>query len=274
MRRRTTHIPVNPPRTETARGDSLLTARVSTYRDRDFVTPFTLKTVLSGRARYETDDGIHLVEPGDLLVLRRGQRYTLSIDEPTETLALFLSPDLVPSHLAIAEGRYSAIHTTGNLLRDLQRSWSRHGTHAELDSWRLQRALRTLALESNQAAARLGVGDHASRDLHARLRLARDYLHARYQSPLQIREAADVACLSISHFHRCYRLLFGRTPLRDLEERRFAVGERLLRTTDLAIAEIVKAIGYESTPSFSTRFRVRTGQSPSSWRRSRQVSDS
>jgi AraC-like DNA-binding protein len=68
------------------------------------------------------------------------------------------------------------------------------------------------------------------------------------------------------HFHRTFRALFGRTPFGYVSERRVARARRLLAENDWPVADICVAVGYESLPSFTRRFKQATGVTPAAFR--------
>lgn len=53
-----------------------------------------------------------------------------------------------------------------------------------------------------------------------------------------------------------------------LQEKRFSVAQRLLRTTRLPVTEIIALVGYENTSYFHRAFRKKYGMSPQQYRRS------
>jgi AraC family transcriptional regulator of adaptative response / methylphosphotriester-DNA alkyltransferase methyltransferase len=78
--------------------------------------------------------------------------------------------------------------------------------------------------------------------------------------------AAKAAHLSLYHFHRTFKLAFGKTPMQFVQERRLAAARSLLSTTDQPITLISLAVGFESASSFSWLFRRRFGLSPREFR--------
>jgi transcriptional regulator GlxA family with amidase domain len=72
--------------------------------------------------------------------------------------------------------------------------------------------------------------------------------------------------MSAFHFQRMFKLAFGRTPMRYLQETRLAAARRLLGQTGDDIIAIGLAVGFESPGSFSWLFRKRFGVSPRAFR--------
>lgn len=84
--------------------------------------------------------------------------------------------------------------------------------------------------------------------------------------PLALADAAQEACLSPFHFHRRFVQTFGQTPHAFATERRLERAKGLLLATDLSVAEVCLAVGYESPGSFSTRFLREFGHTPGAFR--------
>ncbi|WP_162144080.1 MULTISPECIES: helix-turn-helix domain-containing protein [Agrobacterium] len=57
------------------------------------------------------------------------------------------------------------------------------------------------------------------------------------------------------------------TPKEWLTERRIFRARHLLKSTDLTIADVCHATGYEDVPSFSRSFSKMTGTTPGAYRR-------
>jgi transcriptional regulator GlxA family with amidase domain len=104
---------------------------------------------------------------------------------------------------------------------------------------------------------------------------ARDLVDSRYAEPLDLEALARAAHVSPRHFSRSFRETFGETPHRYLLTRRIERARYLLRTTDMQVAEVCLAVGFNSVGSFTTTFRRHVGVSPSEYRReNRGPSDS
>lgn len=96
---------------------------------------------------------------------------------------------------------------------------------------------------------------------------ARDLADSRYAEPLDLEALARAAHVSPRHFSRSFRLTFGETPYQYLLTRRIERARHLLRTTDMKVAEVCLAVGFNSVGSFTTTFRRHVGVSPTEYRR-------
>jgi len=65
-------------------------------------------------------------------------------------------------------------------------------------------------------------------EIFRRLCRGRDLLAARYQSRVQLEQAASEACFSEFHFHRLFRSAFGETPHDFLTRQRMDRAKQML----------------------------------------------
>lgn len=94
-------------------------------------------------------------------------------------------------------------------------------------------------------------------------------LHAAPEQKWTVPELARGAAASRSVLDDRFRQVLGRSPIRYLTEWRMHVAKEMLATTDLAIVEVARRVGYEAEEAFSRAFKRTLGRSPSSWRAAR-----
>lgn len=99
---------------------------------------------------------------------------------------------------------------------------------------------------------------------------AKQYIAEHFHEPLQLSEVAKRLYLSTAYFSRLFKEKTGTTFSDYLAGCRVEQARRLLSTTDLSVAEVASAIGYQEANSFSRLFKARTGQSPSDYRASQR----
>lgn len=270
-------------------------AQAREYSVRGFPGPFSIKGVTRGEAVWRVGGQRFVVDSTSWLVVDRLSAYDLEIRsaEPVETFVVFFADALLAD---VATARLSSLE---RLLEDPTAR-----TEPELPITRrlwsgiadFQRALQSLrAATQNPDGMTQGMLDgelrvclDACADLSARareeqqgIRAARpatrlelyrrvlrgkSYLDETMAQVFDLEDAARTACLAPHHFHRTFRSAFGVTPYSYVTARRIATARRLLAETRRTVAEICATVGYESLPSFTTRFRRIVGVTPGEFR--------
>ena len=72
--------------------------------------------------------------------------------------------------------------------------------------------------------------------------------------------------ISVRSFNRRFRLAAGQTPLQYLQEVRLQQAKALLKQSNLSIAEIAFAVGYQDTSYFSSLFKRVNAITPNEYR--------
>ncbi|MET7992570.1 AraC family transcriptional regulator [Amycolatopsis sp. NPDC005232] len=237
---------------------------------------------------------------GDCFVVRAGARFTLE-DEPGRDLveceSLFTDPECtVATHGGsgersdIVSGRFSFDATAaeplfamlpplflldlrgeaGEQLRATFDLLAREEAAAGLGSRLVtSRLADVLFIQAVRAFCETGGGDlgwlAAQRD--PRLAAATRALHADLAHPWTVETLAREAGLSRSAFAAAFRAVVGETPLGYLTSWRLHQAKRLLRETDLSVAQIAARVGYESNAALTRVFSRREGTMPGAWRR-------
>jgi AraC family transcriptional regulator len=116
------------------------------------------------------------------------------------------------------------------------------------------------------AAVTLPNADSMSR---GRLSRVLDYIEAHVDKELKLAEIAAVACLSPYHFSCSFKRAMGVSLHRYVVRRRVERAKELVLRTDLALAEIAVACGFNSQALFTTRFRQHVGLPPGRLRKDR-----
>ena len=88
------------------------------------------------------------------------------------------------------------------------------------------------------------------------------------EAPLPIDAVAGRAGISRRQLERLFTAHVGATPAQFYMDLRITRAHALLNETDLAVAEIAAATGFNSTSQMATRFRRRFGMSPRAYRKS------
>ncbi len=90
-----------------------------------------------------------------------------------------------------------------------------------------------------------------------------EYMNAHFGEPLSLTQLADQAKISPFHFVRVFKESCGVTPHRHLVRIRMEASASMLANTDLPVAEIAFACGYQNAAHFAAAFQKHFSKSPS-----------
>ncbi|MDO8271649.1 MAG: helix-turn-helix domain-containing protein [Gammaproteobacteria bacterium] len=93
-----------------------------------------------------------------------------------------------------------------------------------------------------------------------------EWLQKNYQRDVQLQELAKRFDISVRSFNRRFRHAAGKTPLQYLQEVRLEQAKALLKLSNLSIAEIAFAVGYQDTSYFSSLFKRINTITPNEYR--------
>jgi AraC family transcriptional regulator len=122
---------------------------------------------------------------------------------------------------------------------------------------------RLLALEV--AAAHWTVTSQAkARPVHPdrRVRRAIDFIEANFAENVSMLDIAAASGLSVSSLSGQFRRATGQTPYAFVIDRRIVHAERMLRHTDMPIAEVALAAGFADQAHLTRLIRARRGTTP------------
>ncbi|MBO2945250.1 helix-turn-helix transcriptional regulator [Paenibacillus sp. F411] len=94
-----------------------------------------------------------------------------------------------------------------------------------------------------------------------------DYMELHYESAVSLEEFANIAEMSKYHFLREFRRCKGITPIEYLIKLRIEKAAHLIRTTEISLKDISRAVGFANGNYFSKVFRSWVGVSPGQFRR-------
>jgi len=93
------------------------------------------------------------------------------------------------------------------------------------------------------------------------------HIEAHLDSTIRMRDLAEIARLSTSHFSRSFTRSVGVTPFAYIAGRRLARAQQLMVTTDDLLAQIALACGLCDQSQLTRLFRRYLGTNPNTWRR-------
>jgi AraC family transcriptional regulator len=92
-------------------------------------------------------------------------------------------------------------------------------------------------------------------EVHRRILLATDYIHANFERDVALDVLANVACLSKYHFLRLFTAIHGITPNAFVHRKRARVAGRLLASSSLTMDEVAGRVGYAARSSLFRQMR-------------------
>ncbi|HJU23523.1 MAG TPA: AraC family transcriptional regulator [Casimicrobiaceae bacterium] len=100
------------------------------------------------------------------------------------------------------------------------------------------------------------------------MRRVQEYIDANLARRIRLGDLTGIAHLSSGHFMRAFRASTGTTPYQYVLEQRLAKARLLLQSTDVSISRVATECGFASPSHLCSKFRGRTGASPSEYRAS------
>jgi AraC family transcriptional regulator, arabinose operon regulatory protein len=235
---------------------------------RDGVADWLLIATVSGRGRFGHVGGDGVVEPGDWVLVRPGTPHDYGVEpslkrweivwahfQPRAHWLPWLNwPAVAPGLMKLTIGddkslaRFREVHAL--FAGDLRRS----------EAFAMN-GLEALLLECDRQNPLAMISSYDER-----IRRAMDYVERNLARKVTLADIARAVGLSSSRLAHLFREQSGQTPQHYLEGLRMQRAAELLRRTGFSIKQIADAVGYDSQFYFSQRFKVRTRQSPSSFR--------
>lgn len=99
------------------------------------------------------------------------------------------------------------------------------------------------------------------------LKAVADYLDHHYSFPVSLEQLSKIAYMGTTKLKTTFGELFGCNISDYIIHKRMEQAQHLLIGTDLSIAEIAQAVGYERSDNFSRQFQRTTGLLPREYRR-------
>jgi AraC family transcriptional regulator len=93
------------------------------------------------------------------------------------------------------------------------------------------------------------------------------YLREHLERPLRVKQLAQQAPLSVSHFCRAFKESFGTTPHTHIIRLRLERAQKLMSTTRDSLSDIALKCGLADQAHLSKLFRRWVGETPNAWRR-------
>lgn len=99
------------------------------------------------------------------------------------------------------------------------------------------------------------------------VRAAVGFIEKNFARKITIEEIAAICGIDRSYFGKIFHKAVGFSPQTFLMNYRMGKASELLKHTDMSIADIAAAVGYENPLHFSRAFKKSLGSSPRNWRK-------
>jgi LacI family transcriptional regulator len=97
------------------------------------------------------------------------------------------------------------------------------------------------------------------------------FIRTHAHQPIQVSDILDDVPLSRRGFERRFFKCLGRSPLDEIHRIRIEHARKLLRETSLPMSMVAEGAGFGDGKQFSTLFKLKTGQTPSTYRREHAI---
>lgn len=93
------------------------------------------------------------------------------------------------------------------------------------------------------------------------------YIRENLDREISVTDLAGKACMSESHFYKCFKNTFGFSPVEFILSERMEKAKSLLLKTRISITQVSLSCGFRHHNYFSRQFRKFTGLSPTAYRK-------
>jgi AraC-like DNA-binding protein len=242
----------------------------------------SVKMASGGAERYFVDGRSIAVDDDSYLVLNDGRTYgsLIQSERDVESFSIFFRPGLLEDVMSalLANGEQVAgntlpvvagiefperLHPHDSSVTPVMR-FIRHHIREGIDDVRwyeeqLQVLAERLLLQQRrmrQSALSLDCVKSSTRiELCRRLALAADFIQSNYERDIGLEHMAAAACLSVHHFMRLFRRVYGLTPTQFLYRKRIQVALRLQRGGIAGAQDIANRVGFNSRATYYRQLR-------------------
>jgi AraC-like DNA-binding protein/mannose-6-phosphate isomerase-like protein (cupin superfamily) len=231
---------------------------------------YELGYVVDGSARHVVNGVEQVIRPGSAFLLSPADFHEIvpTSSGPLACYNVVIGPAVLERHLdaLIPPGADWAPWSTdefADVEPDFRRLESEGASDAPGKTIAMDAVLTSIVVElarrsgaARESEARL---THAGEDV----RRAVAYVERHFREPLTLAHVAGVAHLSPNYFSERFRATTGTSFQTYLQNRRLQFGRSLLASTDLSVADVCHASGFNSLSHFGRAYRRRYGESPS-----------
>lgn len=242
----------------------------------------SIKMASGGAERYFIDGRSIAVDDDSYLVLNDGRSYgsLIQSERDVESFSIFFRPGLLEDVMSalLANGKQVAdntlpavagiefpeqLHPHDSGVTPVMRFIRHHIREGVDDEHWYEEQLHVLAerlllaqRRTRQSILRLDCVKASTRmELCRRLALAADFIQSNYERDIGLEHMAAAACLSVHHFMRMFRDVYGLTPTQFLNRKRISAALRLQREGVLSTQDIASRVGFNSRATYYRQLR-------------------
>ena len=97
---------------------------------------------------------------------------------------------------------------------------------------------------------------------YRRLQTARGYIERHFREPFTLEELAQVSAMSVGHFRREWKRLYGDSPLQYRDSIRLYYAKEYLQSGYCTVAEAAEQCGFSDVSYFVRFYKKKTGTTP------------
>jgi len=226
--------------------------------------------------------------PGESVVVPAGQPMLIDFpearpDDPTECLALTIAPERIRENIAYFQEKTAIEKEAVDWSLDVQ---SLHLTHDQGIQQLIERLvflfteshqskdvfadllLKELIIRLLQTQARFLLMDNAENLLSDhRLAFVIRFIRENLRQDFTVESLADKACMSKSHFFKCFKNTFGVSPIEYVNSERIKKAKKLLMDPRKSLADVCFAVGFNNLSYFIRQFKKHEQLTPTQFRR-------
>ena len=107
---------------------------------------------------------------------------------------------------------------------------------------------------------------HSTATLSSYVAKMKDFIHAKYMTPITTNDVSSAVFLSSSYANQCFNAECNCTIYEYITQCRIAQAKKLLAETDIKISSVAELVGYNGKTSFYLAFKRNVGISPAEYR--------
>lgn len=272
----------------------LATAELNVYETRIFAEAVELRfnspvlaSMLTGKKVMHLSNRDFEFFPGESVVLPAGETMRIDFPEanlhnPTQCLALALDDRKIDqvvnllnekhprlpehSHWQFAPDNFHFTNDEGVKQIMGRLIWLFTENHPSKDVF-ADFMLNELIIRLLQTEARHLLLENASTlPQQSRLAAVIQYIRSHLHEPLTIPRLSRLACLSETHFFRCFKQELGLSPVDFINAERIKLAQRLLKDLSLSIHQVAYDCGFNNISYFNKCFKRATRLTPTAYR--------